>query len=109
VDRTAQRTGLTARGVQRAIRALLSDGLLVTIKIGGGRHHTNEYRIDIHKLSQLTNQSNYKNSEPRSPIPWKGEPQSPFLEKGEPQSQKGEPSQRVNHVTESLGSLKNHH
>jgi hypothetical protein len=65
IDRTAQRTGLTSRGVRKIVKELVNDGFLIPVVKSHG-YHTNEYRIDAQKLSQYTAQAENVNSEPHS-------------------------------------------
>ncbi len=65
IDRTAQRTGLTSRGVRKIVKELVNDGFLIPVVKSHG-YHTNEYRIDAQKLSQFAAQAENANPEPRS-------------------------------------------
>lgn len=65
VDKTAQRAGLTARGVRKIVKELVQDGLLIRVVESHG-YHTNEYRIDIDKLGQYAAQAKMINPEPGS-------------------------------------------
>ncbi len=65
IDKTAQRTGLTARGVRKIVKDLVQDGFLIRVVKSHG-YHTNEYRIDVEKLSQFVVQDKMINPEPHS-------------------------------------------
>jgi hypothetical protein len=56
VDKTSRRTGLTSRSVRRIIKELVGDGFLIPVSLGGGRYRTNEFRLDVQKISQIANQ-----------------------------------------------------
>jgi hypothetical protein len=65
VDKTAQRTGLTARGVRKVVKDLVQDGFLIRVSESHG-YHTNEYRIDVEKLGQYAVQTKTINPVPNS-------------------------------------------
>ena len=65
IDRTAQRTGLTSRGVRKIVKELVNDGFLIPVVKSHG-YHTNEYRIDAQKLSVYADQAENTIPEPHS-------------------------------------------
>jgi hypothetical protein len=65
IDRTAQRTGLTSRGVRKIVKELVNDGFLIPVVKSHG-YHTNEYRIDAQKMSVYADQAENTIPEPQS-------------------------------------------
>jgi hypothetical protein len=106
IDRTAQRTGLTSRGVRKIVKELVNDGFLIPVVKSHG-YHTNEYRIDVQKLSVYADQAENTIPEPQSVYSETNpEPSSMYSEiNPEPCSVNPEPGSMFSQANPEPGSI----